>query len=504
MVKEKIIPKKEEISKMAVDEKKLKSTTIPNPVVTGGLEEIGLRRIQPIEIPKYLLMHPALPRGIELKANRMIKLVDDDLEENIIINPSGHAKAKEARGYCKKILYDSGGPLYLKKLAQGAYRFGTSFSILQTDVAESEVLKFEYQHEIFFGPAKYPKVLKGQGVDWGEIPMNDRKFLAGKMKINLKTKRIARYTQLTFKTKEGWDEHNWKWSSAEYVNTRTHPALKERTPGDLLPVGLEYPEDMVIQLAFDTIGDEPLGISLIQFLHLTIKYLLNMERAGAQTMVNFGFNKWKANTPFKDRKKMEEFGRHLSNINTDAVVILPKEITLDNIKPERTEFDKIQPIYLKLIAIRLGIPLPLLTQEGTETNRATIQEQRKDMYDDFIADELTIQGTINDGFFKACKIRYPDMKTKELEKIVPKFIFKQPPEDKDVEQERDLKFSLMIRNFATAAKFWSEAGGEGGVVDNIGTKINILIGESVPKDTPLTEGKKPPKKIPGKNEKKSE
>ena len=71
------------ISKMSIDERELKSTTTTNPVVLGGLEQIGLKRIAPIEIPKYLLMHPALPRGIELKANRMIKLVDEDLLGNI-------------------------------------------------------------------------------------------------------------------------------------------------------------------------------------------------------------------------------------------------------------------------------------------------------------------------------------------------------------------------------------------------------------------------------------
>lgn len=66
------------ISKHEIDVKKLKSETVPNPVVLGGIEEIGLKRISPVEIPKYLLMHPALPRGIEIKANRMIKLLDGD------------------------------------------------------------------------------------------------------------------------------------------------------------------------------------------------------------------------------------------------------------------------------------------------------------------------------------------------------------------------------------------------------------------------------------------
>lgn len=465
--------KSKKVSKFAIDEEKLKSDTIPNPVVTGGMEAIGLTRISPIEIPKYLLMHPALPRGIEIKANRMVKLVDEDLEENIIINKSKGEKAEEAKEYCKKLLYDSGGPIFLKELVQGAYRFGTSFSVLQTDIAETEVLRFEYQHEIFFGASKYPTLLRSANADWGDIPMMQRPSLAGKMKINPKTKKIAKYTQLTRKYPER-HEDNYKFNSEEYVNTRTHPALKESSPGELVPVGNEIDEDYVIQLAFDRIGDEPLGISLVQFLHLTIKYLLNMERGGAQSIVNFGFNKWKANTPFKDENKMRAFGQSLANINTDAVVVLPKDIILENIQPGTTDFDRVHPIYLKLIAMRLGIPMPLLTQSGTETNKNTITEMRKDMYEDFIADELIIEKVMNDGFFKACKIKYNTLSIKELEGIAPKFKFKQPPEDLNDEMERNLKESLMIRNYSMSAQMWFEIG-DPSVLTNIGTKVNNLL-----------------------------
>ena len=471
------VKKSQKISKMTVDEKDLKSKTIPNPVVTGGLEAIGLTRISPIEIPQYLLMHPALPRGIEMKANRMIKLVDEDLESNMIQNETLMDKKKveilmkkkknasltqkrieelkqligESREYCRDILYNSGGALFLKQLTTGAFRFGTSFSVLQTNMAETEVLKFEYQHEIFFGAARYPLPLKGSNLQWGSIPMKERSGLSGKMKINTKTKKIAKYTQLTRQYPER-SESNFKVQSAEYVNTRTHPELKAKSPGDLIPVGTEIDEKMVIQLAFDRIGDEPLGISLVQFLHLTIKYLLNMEKAGAQAMVNFGFNKWKASTPFKDGPKMQEFAQSLAKINTDAVVVLPKGVELDNVQPGQTEFPRIHPMYMQLIAIRLGIPVPLLLQSGTDTNKATIQEMRKDMYEDFIADELTIEQSINEGFFKACQIKYEQLSIKELDLIVPKFKFNQPPEDKDVEQKRELDYSLMIRNYAMAEK----------------------------------------------------
>ena len=175
------------MSKFEIDEKDLKSKTSPNAVLTGGVGEIGLTRIPPIDIPKYLLMHPALPRGIELKANRMIELVDNDLEVNVLPNKKKSEKATFARNMCRDILDNSGGPLFMKKMTQGAYRFGTSFSVLQTNLAENEVLRFEYQHPIFFGPSRYPSKIQGPGIDWGNIPRNQRDALIGKMKIDPRT-----------------------------------------------------------------------------------------------------------------------------------------------------------------------------------------------------------------------------------------------------------------------------------------------------------------------------
>jgi hypothetical protein len=465
------------ISKMAVNESELKDETMPNPIVQGGIGEIGLVRINPIDIPKYLLMHPALPRGIEIKGNRLIKLIDRNLKDNMKINSSGKEEAKVAFDYCKKILKDSGGPLFLREMAMGAHRFGTSFSVLQTNKGENAVLRFEHQHEIFFGPARYPEDVKAL-TGWGDIPLKSRQSLAGKMKINPLTKKIAAYTQLT-KKYPSRVEDNFKTQADEYVNTRTHPQLKSTMNTQLTPVGDEFSEKQVIQLFFDNMGDEPLGISLVQPLQLTLDYILKMEKAGAQTMVNFGFNKWVAETPFKTKAKMEEFAGSLANIQIQSVVVLPENIKLRNIAPGTTEFDKIHPIYLRQIAMRLGIPMPLLLQEGTSTNKATLDSQKEDMHEDFVADELQIERMVNDGFFKACKIKWPDMEFEEIELIVPEFFFKQPPESLDAETDRNLKFSLTVRNYTGAAEQATNAGLKQEVIDLIGQKVSAIIQKSM-------------------------
>jgi len=458
------------VSKFKLDEEKVKNETIPNPVVVSGWEEIGLKRIAPTEIEKYLLMHPAIPRGTEIKVNRMIKLIDEDLEENVIPNKTKTPLSKQARDYCRKILEDSEGPLFIKDMGLGAFRFGTSFAVIQTDKDEKEVLRFEHQHEVFFGPARYPKDVKDP--KWGNIPIGERSNLAGKMKIDPITKKIDKFTQYMkrYQSKES------NYDGTSFIDTRK-PEIQMQGQPQLEPYGEEFDKSKVSTLLFDKFGDEPLGIPLIQFLHLTVTYLLNMEKGAAQTQVNFGFNKWKAMTPFRDQVKLQQFASSLSRINTDAVVCLPEGITLENIQPGRTDFDKVHPIFMKLIGIRLGIPYAILTMDGGSTNKASIAEQRKDMYEDFIADELTIESTINDLFWKACRIKYNTLSHEQLEAIVPKFKFKQPEEDKDIQMDRNLKFSLMIRNFATAAVDMGDLG-QVETVEDIAIKIRELLNSS--------------------------
>jgi len=191
---------------------------------------------------------------------------------------------------------------------------------------------------------------------------------------------------------------------------------------------------------------------------------------------------------------MQTFGKTLANIQKDSVIILPEGIDLKNIAPGSTDFDKIHPIYLRLIAMRLGIPMPLLTQSGTSTNKSTIQEQRKDMWADFIADELTIEVSMNDGFFKACQYKWPDLTPDQLNKIVPTFRFKQPPEDVDSERERDLKFTLAIRNLSNAAEMWTQIG-DARVLALLSIKTRSLIERSIELDFMKDEIKKEEEKM---------
>ncbi len=48
----------------------VKPITQPSIILKGGVEQIGLTKLTPRIIEQYLWMHPVIPRGIEIKANK--------------------------------------------------------------------------------------------------------------------------------------------------------------------------------------------------------------------------------------------------------------------------------------------------------------------------------------------------------------------------------------------------------------------------------------------------
>ena len=65
----------EKLSKFAslLDKEKLEKGISPSPLATGDLKEIQYKKLERDMIEHYLLLHPVIPRGIELKSNRMIR-----------------------------------------------------------------------------------------------------------------------------------------------------------------------------------------------------------------------------------------------------------------------------------------------------------------------------------------------------------------------------------------------------------------------------------------------
>ena len=392
-----------EISQLVstIDNSQLKNTTAPSPILVGGIEEISLAKLDPRDIEKYLWMHPIVPRGIEIKANSMIR-------RGYRVNPSSDSSiAKKCAEDMKEIIDNSGGLITIKKWVEDAYGFGTGFRTLVTNKAGNKVLRLNREHPIYFRIAKYPK-------------NHPNKNKRGKYKIDLKTKEPIAFTQVI------WDDMHDEW----------------------VQVGNEIPAERVAPLYFDTWGDEVQGISLIQYVHLTLKYLLNIEEAGAETTFRNGFVQKKVTTDITNEKDLKKLGKNITNINRRDAIILPRGTDVENLNPGTTQFDIVHKVFVRLLASRLGIPLPHLEQDGTQTNKATITQLTKLMYDDFSADELIVKHTIENYIFKpACRLQYgPEFSD------IPSFEFLEVSEDSESRAERLSTESTAILNLTNAAK----------------------------------------------------
>jgi len=176
-------------------------------------------------------------------------------------------------------------------------------------------------------------------------------------------------------------------------------------------------------------------------------------------MIAFGHNRWMAHTPFRSEEKMKSFAKSIENIRQRSVVILPEGVKLDTIKPGSTEFETVHNIMLTIIAMRLGMSIIQLKGTGADINKSTFGEMQKDIRNDFFADELELEKSINDGIIKSCKIKYRLKTPDQIRQFpYPRFTFNEMKEDKAEQARIILQQSLGLRNVAFSTKMMIESG----------------------------------------------
>ena len=371
-----------------------KAVTQPSVVLKGGVEEIQLTRLTPKDMETMLWSHPVVPRGVEIKANRMtgrgyrIEAYDDSPD------------AKEAADRMLQLFTESGDETLINGWIQNALAFGNGYFTLLPDSDSGEIVRLNPEHPIFFRIARYPKddkntnknidvyLSKGDwGTDWGA------------MKIDPQTKKPMKYTQVVYKD--------------------------DKTT--IQPIGDELDDSQVAHLVFDTWGDEAEGISVLQYIWLDIKYLLNIEEAGAEAIYRSGFTQKKVTTNIKTEKDLKKIARNLKDINGADAMILPEGTDVQNLVPGNSDFVSFHDKFLTLVAIRLGVPKPILTLDGTTVNKATMQQLMKDMLFDIRADELKVKRAVEEQvFIPACHSIFGN----DFDKY-PKFFFNEFVEGKE-------------------------------------------------------------------------
>jgi len=355
-----------------------RAVTQPSILVKGGIQTIDIRRLPPKDIEQYLIIHPVIPRGIEIKSNRITS------RGFKILPKTNSSIAKEAALRCEKLLNDSGGEILLNSWIRDAYAFGNGYVTLLKN-NEGEIVYISKEHPVFFRIARdklQKKVTKYDSDIYAFNIAGDFGPEWGAMKIDPATKKPLAYTQVTF---NGSDK------------------------AVVVPVGEEIDASRVGHLVFFTWGDEAEGVGIVQYVHTMLKYLMNIEEAGAEAIFRSGFTQKKVTTEINTENELKQLAKNLNKINSSDAIILPRGTDVENLIPGSTDFPDVHDVFLNLIAVRLGVPKPILTLDGTDINKATMSELMKDLVYDLRADELRIIQTIQEQIFRsACENWYGD------------------------------------------------------------------------------------------------
>lgn len=349
--------------------------TQPSILVKGGIQTIDIKRIPPKQIEQYLILHPVIPRGVEIKANRITS-------RGYKILPKNNSRvAKEAATRCENLIRSSGGEILLNSWIRDAYAFGNGYMTLLKN-SDGEIVYISKEHPVFFRIAreKLGKASKYSSEIYAFNIAGDFGPEWGAMKIDPATKKPLAYTQVNFL---GADKNVVE------------------------PVGEEISSSRVAHLVFFTWGDEAEGVGIVQYVHNMLKYLMNIEEAGAEAIFRAGFTQKKVTTEINTEKELKQLAKNLNSINSSDAIILPRGTDVENLIPGSSDFPDVHDVFLNLIAVRLGVPKPILTLDVSDINKATMQELMKDLIYDLHADELRISQTIEESIFRnACENWY--------------------------------------------------------------------------------------------------
>jgi len=329
---------------LSIDPKEAKIETAPSPVLVGGTTQVNVSEMDARNIERLLYLHPVIPRGIEIKANRMVS-------RGYTIK----GKHAEAVAYCKDLMKESGGIIFLKKLIENTYAFGNGWAELigTKNKKDNRILKVQLLHPVYFGFYK-------EKSDEGE--------------------NLVIVFDKTTKQPVGMCEYAVK-------DDVLQPKAQDNGKVKILP------PSTIAHLTFDTWGDEIEGISLIRYVITVLNYLLNIEQAAAQAAFLTGNPRYKFNTEITSKDALIEFAKNVDKINERDSIIMTKGNDVNVLSPGNGLFEGYHDKFMNLLTIRLGIPKPFLMLDGTcytEDTETLTQDGWKFWYDIKDTDEIAV------------------------------------------------------------------------------------------------------------------
>ena len=399
----------------------IKNDDDPSDLELYGLGEIKSKAIDSRVVYQYILNHPVIPRAIDIKLNGMIKQINVGtpyLMSRVEIVRTKADTDGSYYNYCKSLYDDSGGDKTLRQFVKNGYGFGNGQLLGLLNQSNTQFIKYKIKHPIYFGFDK-DKIVKPQNGEEIWKVILDKKY-------------------------------------KEPVGFRAY--REEQSKNIMVPDKRSklFPSWRVVHLALDRWGDEVEGISMYQYIHRIVLFMMNMETDSALEVKHFGRLKYKFTTSFRNLDDIREYAQVISQILPQDAVILTEGGDCDLLVPKSTgPFASYWDKFLTILAMRTGIPKDILETTGKNSNNAVITSLKEDMIDDLSNDESEISNIIREQMFiPACALLFgghPIKPNKKFDiKKVPYLMFKIREEDQNKLSTIFLKQSRGFQALANA------------------------------------------------------
>ena len=194
---------------------------------------------------------------------------------------------------------------------------------------------------------------------------------------------------------------------------------------------VEIERKRIAHFVFHRVGDELLGISLIEPMYKTIQRIMNIDEGMAQAIWRLGFpfihQKIGNETIRPTREEIEQAAAAIENLNAKSDITTPWYYDIKVIESKEMKgVDKYTDPFINLICSGSGVPKFILLGIGESTNKATAQEHSKHFRFSIESDQRKIKQIIEDQIIKDALIGWgfdpeEDMVYLEWNELLPEY-----------------------------------------------------------------------------------
>ena len=236
--------------------------------------------------------------------------------------------------------------------------------------------------------------------------------------------------------------------------------------------------DEVAYMSFRGVGDNFLGVSLIQRMYNDVVRGMSIKQSISDAS-DMTIPKVVVTGEYRSEGEQEREAEKFANLSSDDVIIINQGKEIEIIQPGTTQIPDFYDIFISGITTTSGVPKPLLLSDGTETNKATLAEMSKKFRTALGLEEKILQRRMR-WIFKRILESYGRDTTK-----VPFFTFPEDPETEEARLNRETKKATTLANLANSVSALANQGVGSEVIDVMTTTM-VKIAETYFRNDDIT------------------